>query len=181
MKKARGGRLTYANVMSTFAVFVALGGTSYAVTLPRNSVGREELRKNSVGSDEIRRRAVGSQEITNTSIQLRDISARARASLKDPSDGAFFQSVNSAGARAVGNAATISASGANGTLLEFDRPVGSCVAVASITSLPGGPNPDPPGGGQAKARQTGDGRVLVETFDSGGQPLLLPFNVIVAC
>ena len=33
-------RVTYANVMATIAVFVALGGASYAaIAVPRNSVG----------------------------------------------------------------------------------------------------------------------------------------------
>lgn len=42
-------RLTYANVMATVAVFLALGGTSYAVTaLPRNSVGTPQLKKSAV-------------------------------------------------------------------------------------------------------------------------------------
>ncbi|MFM8612925.1 MAG: hypothetical protein ACKOD0_09560, partial [Actinomycetota bacterium] len=42
-------RLTYANVMATIAVFLALGGTSYAVTaLPKNSVGTQQLKKNAV-------------------------------------------------------------------------------------------------------------------------------------
>jgi hypothetical protein len=41
--------LTYANVLSTLALFVALGGASYAaVTLPRNSVGAAQLRPNAV-------------------------------------------------------------------------------------------------------------------------------------
>jgi hypothetical protein len=30
---------SYANVMATIAVFLALGGTGYALSLPRNSVG----------------------------------------------------------------------------------------------------------------------------------------------
>jgi hypothetical protein len=42
-------KLTYANVMATFAAFVALGGTSYAVAqLPKNSVGSKQLRANAV-------------------------------------------------------------------------------------------------------------------------------------
>ena len=53
-------RVGYANVMSTLAVFVALGGTSYAVTLPRNSVGPSQLKSDSVGRSEIRRGAVRS-------------------------------------------------------------------------------------------------------------------------
>ncbi len=50
-----GGRLTYANVMATIAVFLALGGTSYAVTaLPRNSVGAQQLKKNAVTSVKVK-------------------------------------------------------------------------------------------------------------------------------
>ena len=38
-------QLTYGNVIATIALFVAVGGTSYAaVTLPRNSVGHRQLK-----------------------------------------------------------------------------------------------------------------------------------------
>jgi hypothetical protein len=44
-------RLTYANVVATLALFIGLGGVSYAaITLPANSVGREQLRADAVGS-----------------------------------------------------------------------------------------------------------------------------------
>ena len=43
------GRLTYANVMATIAVFVALGGAGYAATrLPKNSVGARQLKRGAV-------------------------------------------------------------------------------------------------------------------------------------
>jgi hypothetical protein len=52
-------RLSYANVVSSLALFVALGGTSYAVSqLPRNSVGSQQLKRNAVTSVKIRARAV---------------------------------------------------------------------------------------------------------------------------
>jgi hypothetical protein len=39
------GKLNYANVMATVAVFLALGGAGYAATeLPRNSVGTEQIK-----------------------------------------------------------------------------------------------------------------------------------------
>jgi hypothetical protein len=42
-------RLTYSNVVATAALFLALGGTSYALTqLPRNSVGTAQLRNRAV-------------------------------------------------------------------------------------------------------------------------------------
>ena len=47
-------RLTYANVMSTLCLFIAMGGVSYAaVSLPRNSVGAVQLRPNAVTSAKI--------------------------------------------------------------------------------------------------------------------------------
>lgn len=42
-------RLTFANVVSVLALFVALGGASYAaLKLPRSSVGTKQLKKNAV-------------------------------------------------------------------------------------------------------------------------------------
>jgi hypothetical protein len=66
-------RLSYANVTATLALFIALGGTSYAaVSLPRNSVGSTQLRSNAVSSAEIRDR----------SIRLRDVSPTTRRQLQ---------------------------------------------------------------------------------------------------
>jgi hypothetical protein len=45
-------RLTYANVMSTITVFIALGGTSWAVAA--NSVGNRQLKANAVTSAKVR-------------------------------------------------------------------------------------------------------------------------------
>ena len=76
-------RATFANVMSTLAVFIALGGTSYAVTaLPRNSVGEKQLRRNAVGASELKTGAVRSAEIKSRSVRLRDVSVSARRSLR---------------------------------------------------------------------------------------------------
>ncbi|MBS1879686.1 MAG: hypothetical protein JST31_09250 [Actinobacteria bacterium] len=48
-------RLTFANVMSVIAVFVALGGVGYAaVKLPKNSVGTAQLKPSSVTGAKVR-------------------------------------------------------------------------------------------------------------------------------
>ena len=49
-------RLTYANVMSTIAVFLMLGGaTAFAASqLPKNSVGPKQIRKNAVNSAKVK-------------------------------------------------------------------------------------------------------------------------------
>jgi hypothetical protein len=57
-------RLTFANVTAATALFVALGGTSYAaINLPANSVGTREIRTGGVGKSEVQTGGVGQSEI----------------------------------------------------------------------------------------------------------------------
>jgi hypothetical protein len=57
-------RLTYANVMSTLALFAALGGGAYAATkLPQNSVGAAQLRKGAVNSAKIRDHSISARDL----------------------------------------------------------------------------------------------------------------------
>jgi hypothetical protein len=58
------GRLTYANVMATIAVFVALGGTSVAaVALKRNSVGSAQIKNGSVTGHDVKNNSLSSGDI----------------------------------------------------------------------------------------------------------------------
>lgn len=57
-------KITYANVMATVAVFIALGGASYAATqLPKNSVGTKQLKNNAVSGAKIKNGAVTGAKI----------------------------------------------------------------------------------------------------------------------
>jgi len=57
----RSPGLRYANVMSTLAVFIALGGTSYAVTkLPKNSVGSQQVKNRSLQRIDLAPNTLGS-------------------------------------------------------------------------------------------------------------------------
>ena len=48
-------KLTYANVMSTLAVFVVMGGGAYAAsTIANNSVGASQLKANAVNSSKVK-------------------------------------------------------------------------------------------------------------------------------
>jgi hypothetical protein len=52
-------RMTFANTISLIALFVALGGTSYAaVKIPRNSVSAAQIKTGGVGSSEVKNRAL---------------------------------------------------------------------------------------------------------------------------
>jgi hypothetical protein len=64
--------LTYANVVATIAVFIALGGSSYAaLKLPKNSVGSEQLKPNSITSAKVK----------GGSLSTTDLKASARSLL----------------------------------------------------------------------------------------------------
>lgn len=57
-------KLTYANVMSSIAVFLVLGGAAVAATqLPKNSVGTKQLRKNAVTTAKLKKNAVTGAKI----------------------------------------------------------------------------------------------------------------------
>jgi hypothetical protein len=48
-------KITYANVVASLALFVALGGLSYAaITLPKNSVGSKQIKANAVTSAKVK-------------------------------------------------------------------------------------------------------------------------------
>src|SRR6478609_1873773 len=65
-------RLTYANAMSTIALFVALGGVSYAATqLPAGSVGTIQLRDN----------AVTGRKVAPSTLGMRPMSIQTRTAL----------------------------------------------------------------------------------------------------
>jgi hypothetical protein len=64
-------RLTYANVMATVAVFIAMGGAGYAATqLPKNSVGSKQLKKNAVTTAKIKDGAVKGSKIDLSSLGI---------------------------------------------------------------------------------------------------------------
>ncbi|HEX6229041.1 MAG TPA: hypothetical protein VFZ41_06205 [Solirubrobacterales bacterium] len=59
MSKRLRPRITFANVVSCLALFVALGSGAYAAKqLPKNSVGTKQIRKNAVKTGDIARNAV---------------------------------------------------------------------------------------------------------------------------
>jgi hypothetical protein len=62
MKRFRP-RLTYANVIASLALFIALGGAAVAAGLPRNSVGPRQLKKGAVTARALRKQAVTAGKI----------------------------------------------------------------------------------------------------------------------
>jgi hypothetical protein len=56
-------QLSYANVIATIALFVALGGAAVAAGLPKNSVGANQLKRNAVTTAKLKRAAVTSGKL----------------------------------------------------------------------------------------------------------------------
>ncbi len=81
-------RLSYANVMATVAVFVALGGGAYAaLSLPKGSVKSKQIAKNAVRSKQIAKNAVKRKEIARNAVRSKEIKA-GKVKTVDLADGA---------------------------------------------------------------------------------------------
>lgn len=185
-------RLNYPTVMSTVAVFIALGGTSYALTLPRNSVGARHIRSTAVGPSELRNHAVRSRHLSDHAVLLQDISFSARRALRGspgpagpagpagPPGISYSLAVDSGGGKASGNGEATKHLDGTGTYeTTFGRDMTNCRAVATLSRVPGGGTPDPPGGEIVTAVHAGG--VTVRTYNSAGQPADLPFHLIAVC
>lgn len=74
-----------ANAIAYAALFVALGGTSYAAgTLAKNSVGSKQIQKGAVHASDIASNAVTSAKVKNGALRAADFRATDLASLKGP-------------------------------------------------------------------------------------------------
>lgn len=184
-------RLTYANVISTLALFLALGGSSYAaLALPRNSVGSVQIRAKAVSASELRSRSVSSRVIRDGSISLRDLSAGSRSSLRGQagpagpagaSGIAYSAAVDASGTRVVrGNASRVDReAGTNNFVVTFPRDMSECVSTATLATVDGGSPVEPPAGRITVGRA--GVTLLVRTFNVDGTATPLPFNLLAAC
>jgi hypothetical protein len=188
--------VNYANVVGTLALFVALGGTSYAaLSLPRDSVGSLQIRKGAVRGSELHSSAVTSRAIRDRSVALRDISRSTRESLRGqpgargatgppgppgPSGVTYWAAVDSGGGVARGNVLDVSHVAANEYNVILPRSADDCVATATLAAVQNGANLEEPPPGRITVAHLFT-RVRVRTYDANGNPAPLPFNVIVAC
>jgi hypothetical protein len=119
--------LTYANVLATLALFIALGGASYAsLRIPANSVGPKQLKEPSVGPHQIRADSVGSRKLIDQSINPIDFAPGAVAPR-------LFAHVSSSGVLGESHGVESATRVSKGQYaVRFDRDLHGCVAVASV-------------------------------------------------
>jgi hypothetical protein len=122
---------------------------------------------------------------------LSDISPAARAALRGqpgpqgpagPAGVTLRAAVPSGGSVQRGNATGAAHNGgSNEYRVSFDRDVSSCVATATLASVPTAGGVDQPTAGRITVTQDQAASVLVRTFKADGTAGEQPFNVIVAC
>jgi hypothetical protein len=119
--KALVARLSYANVVSTLALFIVLGGGAYAAaTLPRNSVGRSQIRAHAVDTSELAPRSVTPNRLSPWA--RRRLSARLRRGPRGavgPAGAPGPAAVSGSGASRIAFSAPASASPAPSTVLDL--------------------------------------------------------------
>jgi hypothetical protein len=190
-------RLSFANVTSALALFIALGGTSYAaITLPANSVGRTQIRSSGVGQSEVAANAVGRSEIRTGGVAQKELRNNSvgpgeirdgRISPADLSDDAknavaelkgvtFRVAATEAGAATGGNAKSVSRTTDPGVYsVDFGQDVSACQVSATIAGAGATP-------GLVTVTPGGSTNLLtVSTFDNAAAAANRPFQLLVAC
>ncbi len=88
-------RLTFANVVSVVALFVALGSGAYAVTIGRNDVGAPQIARNAVGTSELKDNKTKGKDVDESSLGQVPSAASAdtadSANLLDGKDSSSFR------------------------------------------------------------------------------------------
>jgi hypothetical protein len=176
-------RLSYANVTATLALFVALGGSSYAaIKLPSNSVGPRQIRTGAVGSSEIHDRSVHLKDLTVSTRnalkgQKGDVGAPGAAGPAGAAAVKYFATVSPAGEFLRGNANSGGHAGSTGSyVVGFPASVSACSYSATL----GTADSTATQAGRVTVNDQG-GKVGVQTFDAAGSPADLPFHLLVAC
>lgn len=189
--------LTYANVVSSVCLFLALGGTAYAASqLPRNSVGADQIKAGAVRSSEVRDGSLRAKDFAAGQLPTGDRGDTGPAGASGPAGSrGDTGATGPAGANAtslfavVSSTGTVSAAGGVvGTVahttssgiyaVSFNRDVSQCAFLATIGARNGGLPSDPQ---IAANNKTGSPeQVVVETF-VGATPSDRSFNVAVIC
>jgi hypothetical protein len=192
-------RLTYANVMATIAVFVALGGSSYAAlkvtsrNVPRdaltgadikNLTGRD-VRNNSLTGADVKN--LGSRDVANGKLLAEDFAPgqlpRGDRGLEGAPATKLFAAVNSDCTSIIRGSGAVSADdfGAGRCDVRFNRDVSACVPiVAGKFSGPAFFDAET-GAGFPLTFQVDPDEILVNRYDMGGTSTNEAFNLAVFC
>jgi hypothetical protein len=101
-------RLTYANVMSSIAVFLVIGGATAFAALGKNTVGSKQLKKNAVTTAKIKKDAVNGSKVKDGSLTGADINLGSLGTVPSATNANHAASAdNATNAANAGNANTV--------------------------------------------------------------------------
>lgn len=127
MLRAIGKRLTYANVIASLALFLALGGGAvYAASKKANQVGTGKLKQNAVTAGKIKANAVTQTKIRNNAV--------TNAKLRE---GSVSLAKIAAGTNVVGTTTSpaIAVNGASAVPVSFSAPLSFTPTAGSVYML----------------------------------------------
>lgn len=188
-------RLTYANVASTLALVLALGGGGAAVAagLAKNSVGTKQLKAQAVTSAKVKDNALTGQDIKEST--LGQVPSAATADSANTADTAVTATtaaragnVHSALVRANGalvaeqslDAVSAEKQGTGLYAVTFDRDITDCTPLASI-AYPGVGFLTVPGSVHVTGLSGKPAGLFVVTTSLEGGAADFPFSVMVVC
>jgi hypothetical protein len=142
-------RITYGNVVASAALFIALGGVSYAaIKLPKNSVGAKQIKADSITSSKVKNKSLSTSDFGKgalAAVKGAPGAAGAQGPKGDkgdtgaPVDRGLLNSANWLGGTAV---ADISIDGSSigvplkGYRIDCDNPATACTLKAGGTMTP---------------------------------------------
>jgi hypothetical protein len=152
LRKLRA-RMTYANVVSTIALGLAIGGgTAYAATkigtsniryhavtgskLATNSVTASKVKNSALSGSDLRNNSVTSDDVRNGTLQATDFAPNQlpkgdKGDKGDPATSIFGVATSGGALTSFKNATAIS--GTNPYTVTFNQDVSKCAAVATLT------------------------------------------------
>jgi hypothetical protein len=156
------------NAVAYLALSLALGGTSYAaLSLPAASVGSRQLKNHSITPIKL------SRQVGAFGGYVRD-----------------WALIDKGGRQLAGNRPAVNEGGQAGPVYgitwrigkgRFDAFSSHCVPVVTVQAAPQPNLVTPAPAASATARNTGNGFVLVYTYNAAGQPQNEPFYIQVVC
>ena len=197
-------RLSFANVTSLLALFVALGGTGYAaIALPTDSVGASQIRSGAVGTSEVRSGAVAKSEVRTGAVGKSEIATNAVGASEVRRGAIDTTELSDAGVELADLTATARAALTDASAVTFTVAATAAGAAAggnakSVTrSAPGeytveltrdvhacqyAATLQQAGAGLITAVPAAENpKVVVRTFNPDGTPVDAPFHVLIAC
>ncbi len=105
-KRLKLSRPSHATTVAYLALFVALGGSAYAVKqLPKNSVGTKQLKKNAVTKVKIKKNSVNGPRVRNNSLTGADIKLSKLGTVPSAKSAGTAETANTANTAGTANLA----------------------------------------------------------------------------